>query len=130
MAVTAGPPRWGRLTVALLLGTTTMATLAFFATLLQPPGLEGPVEIAPVTVVVAVLGVTALPLVRWGDAWGYGTAGVAGTAAVAGMALYFTGAFGPPRPAPAAYLFLLLGSALLVSTVVAWRNRSAEDDGS
>lgn len=130
MAVTTGPPQWKGLTVALLLGTTMMATLAFFATLLQPPGLEGPVEVVPVSVVVAVLGVTALPLVWWGDRWGYGTAGAAGTAAVAGMALYFTGAFGPPRPAPAAYLFLLLGSALVVSTVVAWRHRSPEADGS
>lgn len=99
-----------------------MATLAFFATWFQTPRFEGPVEIPPIAVV-AVLGVTALPLVRWGVPWGYGMAGMAGAAAVVGMALYFTGTFGLTRMAPATYLFVLLGSVLVVSTVIAWQHR-------
>lgn len=121
--MTAHPGRWKRLTVALLVGTSTMGVLAFIATLFQTPGLEGPVEIARIAVVVAVLGATALPLVWWDDALGYGAAALAGAAAVIGIALYLAGAFGPTRVAPAAYLFALLGGVLVVTTVVAWRER-------
>lgn len=121
--MSARPGRWRRLTIAILLGLSTMGVLAFFATLFQTPGLEGPVEIAPIAVVVTVVGVVALPLVWWDDPWGYGTAVVAGGAAVVGIALYLAGAFGPTRVAPAAYLFALLGAVLVFSTVVAWRNR-------
>lgn len=119
----AEPRRWQRLVVALLLGTATMGALAFIATLFQTPGLEGPVEIARVAVIVAVLGVTALPLVWWDDPLGYAVGAIAGGAAVVGVALYLAGAFGPTRVAPAAYLFALLGGLLVVSTVAAWRDR-------
>lgn len=118
------PGRWKRLTIAVLIGVSTMGVLAFFATLFQTPGLEGPVEIARIAVVVTVLGVTALPLVWWDDVLGYGAAAVAGGVAVLGIALYVTGAFGPPRVAPAAYLFAALGGVLVVTTVVAWRERT------
>lgn len=117
------PGRWRRLTIAVLVGLSTMAVLAFFATLFQTPGLEGPVELGPIAVVVTVLGVTALPLVWWDDAVGYATATLAGGAAVIGVALYLAGAFGPTRVAPAAYLFAVLGAILVVSTVIAWRDR-------
>jgi hypothetical protein len=102
-----------------------MGVLAFIATLSQTPGLEGPVEIGPIAVVVTVLGVTALPLIWWDDVVGYAAAILAGCAAVVGIALYLTGAFGPTRVAPAAYLFALLGAVLVITTVVAWRHRAA-----
>lgn len=102
--------------------------LAFFATLFQTPGLEGPVQVAPIAVVVTVLGLTALPLVWWDDALGYLAATLAGGSAVFGIALYLAGAFGPTRVAPAAYLFALLGLLLVVTTVVAWRNRRSRAD--
>jgi hypothetical protein len=115
------PHRWRRLTVALLLGVVTMGVLAFLATLFRTPGLEGPVQIAPIAVVVAVLGVTAIPLVWWADPVGYAAAVVAGATAVGGIGLYVVGAFGPPRIAPAAYLFAVLGALLVLTTVLAWR---------
>lgn len=122
----ASPPRRSqRLTVALLAGTATMGALAFVATLFQTPGLEGPVELAPAFVVVTVVGVTALPLVWWGDSLGLGLSAVAGGVAVLAIALYLVGAFGPTRVAPAAYLFAVLGALLVVAAVVAWRDRSA-----
>lgn len=101
-----------------------MGVLAFLATLFQTPGLEGPVEIAPIAVVTVVFGVTAVPLVWWDDAVGYAAAVLSGAAAVVGIALYLAGAFGPTRIAPAAYLFALLGAVLVLTTVVAWRERS------
>lgn len=119
------PDRPRRLAVALLLATATMGTFAFVATLFQTPGLEGPVEIAPVAVVVTVLAVAALPLVRWADPIGYAAATVAGAGAVVGIGLYLAGAFGPTRVAPAAYLFALLGALLVAVSVVAWRGVSA-----
>lgn len=126
--MSAGPGRPQRLTIAVLLGVSTMGVLAFFATVFQTPGLEGPVEIARVAVIVAVLGVTALPLVWWNDALGYAVAAIAGAAAVVGIALYLAGAFGPTRVAPAAYLFALLGAVLVITTVVAWRDRATSPD--
>lgn len=122
------PARAQRFTIAVLLGLSAMGVLAFIATLLQTPGLEAPVEIARVAVVVAVLGVTALPLVWWDDPIGYAAATLSGAAAVVGIALYLAGAFGPTRVAPAAYLFALLGAVLVVTTVVAWRNRAVSPD--
>lgn len=119
--VAARPDRWHRLTIAVLLGVTSMGVLAFFATLFQTPGLEGPVQIAPIAVVTVVLGVIAVPLVWWNDAVGYAVAVLSGAAAVVGIALYLAGAFGPPRVAPAAYLFAVLGAVLVLTTVVAWR---------
>lgn len=123
------PGRWRRMTVALLAGTATMGTLAFFGTLFQTPGLEGPVQIAPIAVVSTVLAVTALPLVWWGDGLGYVGAALAGGAAVVGIALYLAGVFGPTRTAPAAYLFLGLGALLVVTALVAWRERAAPGPG-
>lgn len=123
-SVSARPGKAQRLTIAVLLGVSTMAVLAFFATLFQTPGLEGPVEIARIAVMVAVLGITALPLVWWDDVLGYVTASLAGAAAVVGISLYLVGAFGPTRVAPAAYLFAVLGGLLILSTVLAWRDRS------
>lgn len=122
------PARAQRFTIAVLLGLSAMGVLAFIATLFQTPGLEAPVEIARVAVVVAVLGVTALPLVWWDDPIGYAAATLSGAAAVVGIALYLAGAFGPTRVAPAAYLFALLGAVLVVTTVVAWRNRPVSPD--
>lgn len=122
------PETWRRLTIAVLVGLATMGVLAFFATLFQTPGLEGPVEIGPIAVVVTVLGVTALPLVWWDDPIGYGAATISGAAAVVGIALYLAGVFGPTRVAPAAYLFALLGAVLVVTTVVAWRERAPSPD--
>lgn len=122
--MSARPGKAQRLTIAVLLGVSTMAVLAFFATLFQTPGLEGPVEIARIAVMVAVLGITALPLVWWDDVLGYVTASLAGAAAVVGISLYLVGAFGPTRVAPAAYLFAVLGGLLILSTVLAWRDRS------
>lgn len=122
------PARAQRFTIAVLLGLSAMGVLAFIATLLQTPGLEAPVEIARVAVVVAVFGVTALPLVWWDDPIGYAAATLSGAAAVVGIALYLAGAFGPTRVAPAAYLFALLGAVLVVTTVVAWRNRAVSPD--
>ena len=118
---TPGPRR--QVAVALLVGTVAMGSMAFLATLFQTPGLEGPVQIAPIAVVVTVLSVTALPLVGWDNRLGYALAVLAGIAAVGGIALYLAGAFGPTRTAPAAYLFALLGAALVVATVAAWRER-------
>lgn len=128
MRAVSPPGPWRRLTIAVLLGLATMGVLAFFATLFQTPGLEGPVEIGPIAVVVAVLGVTALPLVRWDDPIGYAAATLSGAAAVVGIALYLAGAFGPTRVAPAAYLFALLGAVLVVTAVVAWRERPTSPD--
>lgn len=119
-----GPAR--RLTVATLTGLTVMGVLAFLATLAQTPGLEGPIALAPAFVVVVVLGATALPLVWWDDALGYAAATVAGAAAIVGIALYVAGTFGPPRTAPAAYLFALLGAILVGVTLAAWRERAPE----
>lgn len=122
----AGPDRWQRYTLAVLLGLVTMGVLAFLATLAQTPGLEGPVQLAPIAVVVSVLGATALPLVHWDDPVGYAAAALAGAAAVVGIALYLAGAFGPTRVAPAAYVFALLGAVLVVVALVAWRGRPAD----
>lgn len=107
-----------------------MGVLAFIATLFQTPGLEGPIEIAPIAVVVTVLGVVALPLVWWDDGLGYASAAIAGMAAVLGIALYLAGVFGPPRVAPAVYVFALLGVVLVLSTVGAWRERPLGPSGS
>lgn len=122
------PPRARRLTVAVLAGLVSMGFLAFLATLSQTPGLEGPVEIAPIAVLVTVLGVVALPLVRWDDVAGYAAAVLAGAGAVVGIALYVVGAFGPTRVAPAAYLFAALGAVLVLTSVTAWRNRATSPD--
>lgn len=124
-AAGSSPRRAHLLTVALLLGLTVMGVLAFIATLAQTPGLEGPVELAPAFVVVAVLGTSALPLVWWDDAIGYAAATIAGGTAVGAIALYVVGSFGPPRTAPAAYLFALLGAILVALALVAWRTRPA-----
>lgn len=125
MSVTAAPGRFGRLTVALLAGTATLGAFAFLATLFQTPGLEAPVEIAPVAVVTTVISVVALPLVRWGDPLGHAAAILAGAAAAVGVALYVAGAFGPPRVAPGAYLLLVLGLLLVSVSVVASREGAA-----
>jgi hypothetical protein len=61
-------------------------------------------------------------------ALGYAVAAIAGVAAALGVALYLAGAFGPTRVAPAAYLFALLGAVLVITTVVAWRDRVASPD--
>lgn len=128
MSDVSPPGTWRRLTIAVLVGLVTMGVLAFVATLFQTPGLEGPVEIGPIAAVVTVLGVTALPLVWWDDPIGYAAATISGAAAVVGIALYLAGAFGPTRVAPAAYLFALLGAVLVVTTVVAWRERPLSPD--
>ena len=117
------PGGWRQVVIAVLFGAVTIGWMAFLATLFQTPGLEGPVEIAPIAVVVTVLSSTALPLVRWDDRLGYLAAVFAGLAAVGGIALYQTGTFGPTRTAPAAYLFALVGVALVVTSVLAWRDR-------
>lgn len=124
LAHASAPGPWHQLAIAVLVGSVSMGSMAFLATLLQTPGLEGPVQIAPVAVVVTVLSATALPLVRWDNPAGYALAILAGIAAVGGIALYLLGAFGPTRTAPAAYLFALLGAVLVVATVAAWRERS------
>ncbi|HKJ58135.1 MAG TPA: hypothetical protein VKA37_02825, partial [Halobacteriales archaeon] len=103
---------------------TVVGSMAFLATLFQTPGLEGPVQIAPIAVVVTVLSATALPLVRWDNPVGYAFAILAGITAVGGIALYLLGAFGPTRTAPAAYLFAILGAALVAASVAAWRERT------
>ena len=120
----SAPGPWRQLTIALLVGSTVMGSMAFLATLFQTPGLEGPVQVAPIALVVTVLSATALPLVRWDNPAGYALAVLAGAAAVGGIALYLLGAFGPTRTAPAAYLFALLGAVLVVASVAAWRERS------
>lgn len=119
------PPRPQRFTIAVLGGLVAMGVLAFLATLFQTPGLEGPVEIAPIAVVVTVLGVVALPLVQWDDAAGYAAAVLAGLVAMLGIALYLAGVFGPTRVAPAAYLFAGLGGLLVVVASLGWRRRAA-----
>lgn len=53
------PDRRRRVAIAVLLGVSTMGVLAFIPTLFQTPGLEGPIEIGRIAVVVAVLGVVA-----------------------------------------------------------------------
>lgn len=121
-ASTPGP--WRQLVIAVLSGAVAIGWMAFLGTLFQTPGLEGPVEIAPIAVVVTVLSSIALPLVWWDNRVGYLAAMLAGFAAVGGIALYQAGAFGPTRTAPAAYLFALVGAALVVATVAAWRGRT------
>lgn len=118
------PGRWRELALAALVGSVTIGAMAFVATLFQTPGLEGPVQIAPIAVVVTVVSATAYPLLRWDNPGGYVLASLAGLAAVGGIALYVSGTFGPTRPAPAAYLFALLGAALVIASVSAWRERS------
>lgn len=115
--------------LAVLAGSVAIGSMAFVATLFQTRGLEGPVEIAPIAVVVTVLSVVAYPLVRWDNGVGYVLALLAGGAALAGIALYLFGSFGPTRTAPAAYLFALVGLALQLSTVAAWRERSKNGTG-
>lgn len=124
VASTPGPRR--QVALAVLVGSVTIGAMAFVGTLFQTPGLEGPVQIAPIAVVVTVLSATAYPLVRWDNGAGYALAVLAGVAAVAGIALYMLGAFGPTRTAPAAYLFALVGAVLVVASVAAWRERSPE----
>lgn len=119
------PPGRRRLTIAYLVGLATMGVLAFIVTLFQTPGLEGPIEIGRLAIVVTVLGVTAVPLVWWDDPVGYAGATISGAAAVFGIALYLDGVFGPTRVAPAAYLFAMLGALLVLRTVIAWRDRPA-----
>ena len=119
----SAPGAWCQLAIAFLVGSAAMGSMAFLATLFQTPGLEGPVQIAPIAVVVTVLSAMALPLVRWDNPVGYAFAVLAGVAAVGGIGLYVLGAFGPTRTAPAAYLFAVLGSAVVVATVAAWRER-------
>ena len=116
--------------LAVLVGSVTIGAMAFVATLAQTPGLQGPVQIAPISVVVTVLSATAYPLVRWDNGVGYALAVLAGVAAVAGIALYLLGAFGPTRTAPAAYLFALVGAALVVAAVAAWRERLPDERSS
>jgi len=116
-----GPRR--QVAFALLVGSTVVGSMAFLATLFQTPGLQGPVQIAPIAVVVTVLSATALPLVRWDNPVGYAFAILAGITAVGGIGLYVLGAFGPTRTAPAAYRFAVLGAAVVVATVAAWRER-------
>lgn len=123
-ASTPGP--WRQCAISVLVGTVAMGSMAFVATLFQTPGLEGPVQVAPIAVVVTVLSATALPLVRWDNPAGYLLAAIGGVAAVCGIALYLLGAFGPTRTAPAAYLFALVGAALVVATVAAWRERPSD----
>jgi O-antigen/teichoic acid export membrane protein len=123
------PGWWRQLVIAVLFGAVTIGWMAFLATLFQTPGLEGPVEIAPIAVVVTVLSSTALPLVRWDNRLGYLAAVLAGFAAVGGITLYQTGTFGPTRSAPAAYLFALVGAALVITSVAAWRNRPSGRPG-
>lgn len=112
--------------IAVLVGSLTIGSMAFLATLAQTPGLEGPVEIAPISVVVTVLSAAALPLVWWDNRVGYVLSVLVGLVAIAGIVLYLTGTFGPTRTAPAAYLFALLGALLVVISVVAWRAGDAE----
>lgn len=118
------PGWWRQLAIAALVGAVAIGTMAFLGTLFQTPGLEAPVEIAPIAVLVTVLSATAFPLVRWDNPVGYAVAALAGVVAVVGIAVYLTGTFGPTRPAPAAVLFLLLGAALVLATVAAWRERA------
>lgn len=121
--------RWRQRLVAILVGAVVIGAMAFLATLAQTPGLEGPIEIAPISVLVTVLSTMALPLVRSDDWVGYVAATLAGLGAVAGIALYLIGAFGPTRTAPAAYLFALLGATLVVVAAFAWRSRDAGAPG-
>lgn len=123
------PGRRRQLVIAVLFGAVTIGWMAFLGTLFQTPGLEGPVEIAPISVVVTVLSSIGLPLVRWDNRLGYLAAVLAGFAAVGGIALYQIGAFGPTRTAPAAYLFALVGAALLITSVAAWRDRPSGRPG-
>lgn len=129
MSGVSPPGRWRRLTIAVLVGLATMGVLAFIATLFQTPGLEGPVEAGRIAVVVTVLGAMAVPLVWWDDPVGYAGATVSGAAAVFGIALYLAGVFGQTRVAPAAYLFAVLGALLVLSTVIAWRDRLTSPGG-
>lgn len=116
--------RWRQLALAVLVGSVSIGWMAFVATLFQTPGLEGPIQIAPIAVIVTVLSAMAYPLVRWDNPVGYAVAALAGLVAVAGIALYLTGAFGPTRTAPAAYLFALLGAVLVAVSTAAWREGS------
>lgn len=120
----SAPGRAQRITVSLLLGTATVGTFAFVATLFQTPGLEAPVEVARVAVITTMLAAVALPLVWWGDPLGYPAAVLSGAAAAVGTGLALVGAFGPTRLAPAAFAFVALGGLLVVSSVVAWRGTS------
>jgi hypothetical protein len=118
-----------RRTVSLLLGTATVATFAFVATLFQTPGLEAPVEVARVAVITTMLATVALPLVWLGDPLGYPVAVLSGAAAAVGTGLAIAGAFGPTRLAPAAFAFVALGVLLVVSSVVAWRDGAVSPRG-
>lgn len=117
------PPHWRQLSIANSVGLITIGTFAFIATLVQTPGLEGPVEIVPVAVVGVAFGAMALPLLWWDHPIGYAFSILAGAVAAGGMTAYHVGVFGPPRLAPAAWLFLALGFVLVGLSLAAWRER-------
>lgn len=125
------PPSPSRqVAIGTIAGVIALGTLAFSATLVQAPGLGAPIQIAQLSVIAITVGVVSLPLVWWDNRIGYALAVLDGSAVVLGVLLYVFGAFGPPRVAPGAYLFLVLGAILVVVTGLAWRGRSADRPGS
>lgn len=121
---------WRRGALALLVGVFVMSAMVFHIVAVQTPGLEPPVALAPVFVFVAVTAAIAFPLLWWDGTAGYAASTLAGLLAVVGIVLALLGTFGPVSVGPGPLVYALLGAALVVSSVVAWRRRvatSAED---
>lgn len=127
-ATTADEHRWFDVTLALLAGEIAFGVMVFHGLAVQIPEVSPPVQAAPLIIIPTVGAVISAVLLLRNNVWGYATAAITGLLAVVFLLSVGAGIVGELKPGtnplgPLAYV--LLGAALFVSAVVAWRQRSA-----
>ena len=123
--------RWDNASLALLAGIAVMSAMVFQAAVIRPTGLSPPptgaISLFVFTTTAAAI---SFVLLRRGDQAGYAAALVTGALPVVTVILVMTGSLGEIPSSgiqPGPVVFTVLGVALVVTTGIAWRQRSATE---
>jgi ethanolamine utilization microcompartment shell protein EutS len=122
---------WDDASLALLVGIAVMGTMVFLAAVIRPPGLAPPPAGAiPLFVFTTTAATMSIILVRQTDVAGYAAAVVTGILDILSVFLVATGTFGDVSSSgiqPGPIVFTALGLAVVATSVLAWRKRSAAE---
>lgn len=108
---------WQQIGLAFLAGFTVFSFMSAFV-IVHQPAIGATINALPLFVVTFVIGVIALPLLRWGTSSGYGLAILAALAGLASLALVGSGTIGsmkPGTPPIAPPVYAVIAIVVLVS---------------
>lgn len=120
---------WRHVALALLVGIIVLGSSVFLVTVLQAP-IGPPIEAVPLFVWNTTAASVALVLLWQDHTFGYAASILTGILVIISIALIGMGVYGGVKPGssplgPLSYVALAIG--LIVTTVLAWRGRSATE---